>query len=180
MEIDNWVAIALLGKARGIRGEITAIPLSTRLDRYDNLTEVYLFGDGRCYQVEETWWHDARLIFKFQGIDTRNDAERLQGAEVRVPFSERVELDPGEYFEVDLVGCTVYRKSDGATLGMVRALADGGGAAGLLELDNGLLVPFVRAILVEIDPAAKRIVANLPEGLEELNRPAGPAAEKPK
>ncbi len=169
METEQWVAIALLGKARGIRGEVTAIPLSSRLDRYDDLTEVYLFGDGRRYQVEKTWWHDARLIFKFQGIDTRNDAETLQGLEVRVPFSARVELDPGEYFEVDLVGCTVYRKSDGAALGVVRSLADGGGAAGLLELDNGLLIPFARAILVEIDPAAKRIVADLPEGLEEVN-----------
>jgi ribosomal 30S subunit maturation factor RimM len=39
----------------------------------------------------------------------------------------------------------------------------------LLVVDNGLLIPFVRAICVEIDPAARRIAVELPEGLKDLN-----------
>jgi 16S rRNA processing protein RimM len=47
---------------------------------------------------------------------------------------------------------------------------DAGGGNGLLVIDGDLLVPFARAICVEIDPAAKRIAVNLPAGLQELNR----------
>jgi hypothetical protein len=32
------------------------------------------------------------------------------------------------------------------------------------------LIPFARSICVEIDPAAKRVIVELPEGLEDLNR----------
>ena len=42
--------------------------------------------------------------------------------------------------------------------------------AGLLVVEGGLLIPFARSICVEIDPAAKRIAVELPEGLKELNR----------
>jgi ribosomal 30S subunit maturation factor RimM len=34
-----------------------------------------------------------------------------------------------------------------------------------------LMIPFARAICVEIDPAARRIAVELPEGLKDLNRP---------
>jgi ribosomal 30S subunit maturation factor RimM len=53
-------------------------------------------------------------------------------------------------------------------LGKVSSFEDGG-AAGLLELEGGLLIPFVRSICVAIEPQARRIVVELPEGLKELN-----------
>ena len=44
----------------------------------------------------------------------------------------------------------------------------------LLEVQSAeggeILVPFARSICVSIDPAAKRIIVELPEGLEDLNR----------
>ena len=41
----------------------------------------------------------------------------------------------------------------------------------LSQHGGGLLIPFARAICVEIDTQAKRILVNLPEGLKDLNRP---------
>jgi 16S rRNA processing protein RimM len=158
-----------LGKTRGNRGEITALSLSSKSERFENLREVYLFGDGRQYEVESAWFHDRTLIFKFRGVDSISDAATLTGAEVRVPFSERVALDPGEFFESDIVGCEVVDRRTGRSLGHVRNWLDGGGA-GLLEVGD-LLIPFARSICVEIDPAARRIAVELPEGLEDLNRP---------
>ena len=59
-------------------------------------------------------------------------------------------------------------RGTGESLGRVAALQDGGGA-GLLEVGD-LLIPFSKAICVEIDPAAKRITVELPAGLKDLNR----------
>jgi 16S rRNA processing protein RimM len=168
----EWVAIALLGKTRGNRGEITALALSSKPERYESLREVYLVGeDDRTvrYEVENTWFHDGTLIFKFRGVDTISDAEPLSGAEVRVPFSERVALDPGEYFESDILGCEVVDRRTGQSLGRVDAWDDGGGG-GILVVGE-LMIPFARQICVEIDPAAKRITVDLPEGLKDVNRP---------
>jgi len=171
----GWVAVALLGKFRGNRGEVTALALSDKLERYESLREVYLFGPGesgasRRYEVESTWFHNGTLIFKFQGVDTISDAEPLAGAEVRVPMSERAPLEPGEFFQSDLVGCEVVDRRTGESIGRVTGWDDGGGN-GLLVVDGNLLVPFARSICVSIDPTAKRIAVELPEGLKDLNHP---------
>jgi 16S rRNA processing protein RimM len=170
----GWVTIALLGKARGNRGEVTAVVLSSRPERYQDLQEVFLFGPGlpeagEKREIEEAWFHLQTLVFKFRGIDTISDAEALYGVEVRVPASQRISLDEGEYFESDLIGCEVVDRQTGESLGKVGAWDDGGGS-GLLVVGD-LLIPFARSICVEINPAEKRIAVELPEGLKDLNRP---------
>lgn len=166
---DAWVTVARLGKARGIRGEITALPLSDRPERFESLGLVYLCGAGapRPIEVERTWFHNRTLIFKFQGVDTMSDAELLSGMEVRVPLEERVPAEPGEYFQSDLIGCEVVDRTSGASLGRVEDWQDGGGC-GLLVVTGGMMIPFARAICVEIDVARRRIAVELPEGLREL------------
>ena len=86
------------------------------------------------------------------------------------PASART-LDEGEYFQSDLIGCEVVDRRTGESMGRVTAWDEGGGASGLLVVDGQLLIPFARSICVEIDPAAKRIAVELPEGLKDLNRP---------
>ena len=166
MEAQDWVTVAVLGRTRGNRGEITAMSLSGGVERFRELGEVYV-GETEL-RIEDAWEHDGRLILKFQGIDSIAAAEELQGAEVRIARQRRAALPEGEFYQSDLVGCEVF-DPQGGRLGEVAAWREGGGS-GLLELDNGLLIPFARAICVEIDPAARRIVARLPQGLRELNQ----------
>jgi 16S rRNA processing protein RimM len=147
--------------------------LSSKPERYQSLKEVFLLAPGAAgaekYEIESTWFHGGTLVFKFRGVDTISDAELLYGREVRIPASERTALDEGEYFQDDLIGCEVVDRRTGQLLGRVTAWDDGGGS-GLLVVDDHLLVPFARSICVEIDPAAKRIAVELPEGLKDLNR----------
>ncbi|MGI8988301.1 MAG: ribosome maturation factor RimM [Bryobacteraceae bacterium] len=168
--MSEWVAIAVLGRVRGNRGELTAVALSDKPERFRNLGAVTLFRDGgeTRVEVESVWHHVDRLIFKFRGVDSISDAEPLEGSEVRVPMEERVALEPGEYFQSDLVGCQVRDRFSGEPLGQVTAWRDGGGT-GLLEVDGNLLIPFARAICISIDVAGRAILVDLPEGLKELN-----------
>jgi len=167
----QWVTVAVLGKTRGNRGEVTATAFSSKPERYQQLLEVYLFGtSGERFEVESTWFHQGTLIFKFRGVDSISDAESLCGMEVRVPLSQRTPLEPDEFFQSDLIGCEVIDRHTGESLGRVSDWQDSGGS-GLLVVGNDLLIPFARAICVEIDPAAKRIAVELPEGLRDLNRP---------
>jgi 16S rRNA processing protein RimM len=175
----GWVAVAQIGKTRGNRGEVTAVALSSKPERYQSLQEVFLFasggsvgsaGGGEKYEIETTWFHLGTLVFKFRGVDSISDAEALYGREVRIPASQRMALDEGEYFQSDLIGCEVVDRQSGDSIGRVTAWDDGGGT-GLLVVDGNLLIPFARSICVEIDPAGKRIAVELPVGLKDLNRP---------
>lgn len=163
-----WVSVAVLGRPRGNRGEVTAESLSSQPDRFARLKTVHLpdLGD---YEVEEVWDHAGTLVFKFRGIDSISDAEKLRGCEVQVPRSERIELEPGEYFHSDLIGCEVRERASGRVVGRVTNFEEYGGPP-LIEIDGGrVLIPFVKAICVDIRPEEKLILADLPEGLEGLH-----------
>jgi 16S rRNA processing protein RimM len=162
----DWVAVAALGRPRGNRGELTAISLSSKPERFAKLRTVRLVGDSALYDVEEVWEHAGELVFKFKGIDSISDAEKLRGAEVQIPRAERVELEPGEYFHSDLIGCEVRERTSGRVVGKVTNFEEYGGPP-LLEVDGGrVLIPFVKAICVDIRPDEKLIQVELPEGLE--------------
>lgn len=172
--MSEWVTLALLGKARGVRGEMFALPLTSNPERFEQLTAAYLTPDEVKtapvrYEMESAWWHDARLIVKFRGIDSMTDAEKFRGWQMCVPLAERAPLEPGEYYFDDLVGCAVIDRKSGGQLGTVTSWSELGGAA-MLEVDRDWLMPFVKPICVEIDVAGRRIVADLPEGLREVNQ----------
>ena len=164
----GWVSIAVLGRPRGNRGEVTAESLSSQPERFSQLGEVRLTSDGNFYHVDEVWDHGGVLVFKFRGVDSITDAEKLRGAEVQVPMAERISLEPGEYFQSDVIGCEVRERGTGRLVGHVTRFEECGGPP-LLEIDGGrLLVPFVKAICVDIRPELKRIEVELPAGLEDL------------
>ena len=122
-------------------------------------------------EVERTWLHGEHVIFKFKGVDTISDAERLAGADVLIPLEDRPAAEPGEYYRADLLGCEVF-DDEGRLLGVVADWQETGGTP-LVEVcspeGKELLIPFAKSIFTRIDPAAKRIEVNLPEGLLDLN-----------
>ena len=132
----------------------------------------------------------GRIVLRFAGIDSIEQAAPLAGFEVLVPLAERTPLDPGAAYISDLIGCTVFDR--GQPLGAVAAVhfpttpdsarrLDAAAPLLVLATPSGdeLLVPFARAFLVELDPAAKSIRMALPEGLAEINlQPNRAAPEK--
>ena len=147
--------------------------MSDDRDRLQSLKTVYLAGVA--YEVEAVWYHKEQPIFKFRGVDSISDGEKLAGADVCVPRSERAKLPEGEFYFSDLVGCGMVDDATGEPLGTVSGWQElGGGGLVLLEVDEGrggdpMLVPYANAVLKKIDVAAREIRVALPEGLRELN-----------
>jgi len=155
---------------------VAGTPLCGGPERFDVVREVTLFpaagGEPRAVEIESVWQHRGVLIFKFRGIDSISDAEAVERCEVRIPLEQRAAAPEGEFFHSELVGCDVLERATGERLGVVKDLKEYGGPP-LLEVERGadrepLLVPFARAICVDIDPARRRIVVDLPEGLKDL------------
>lgn len=120
------------------------------------------------HKLEEVWQHQARLVFKFDGVDSMNDAEAFRGWQVAVSAAERAPLEEGAFYYSDLIGCQMVDAESGQPIGKVIGFLENSGT-GLLEVEGNLLVPYVKNILVEISPEKKLIRATLPEGLRELN-----------
>jgi 16S rRNA processing protein RimM len=173
-EAPEQVTIAVLGRPRGNRGELTASCLSSKPERFAELKSVILSGGDaaiaeKSFGIEKVWDHGGTLILKFAGVDSISDAEKLRGAEVRIPKTDRVALEPGEFFHSDLVGCAVRDHVSDRLVGHVTGWEEYGGPA-LLEIDDGrLLIPFVAAICTDIRPDERVLRVDLPEGLEGLN-----------
>ncbi len=163
--MTDRVTVAALKRPRGNKGELSAVSLTMRPERFDDLDEVVLLPSGRTIAVEDVWWHGDTPIFKFAGIDTISDAEPLSGQDVTIDPSERIELAEGEYFFSDLMGCEVWE--NGERLGVVDDYLETGGPL-LLEV-GPIMIPFVPEICHTVDIAAKRIDVTLPEGLRDLN-----------
>lgn len=160
------MTLAIIERARGVRGEVTADPLGSRPERFEEIQNTFLVSPNEVAKpvdIEKVWMHDGRLVFKFGGVETRDDAEALRGLELRIPLSDRPPAPEGTYYQSDLVGCEVV-EINGNRLGVVTGWQDYG-AAGLLEVGE-LMIPFARSICIEVDMAARRIVVALPEGLK--------------
>jgi 16S rRNA processing protein RimM len=123
-------------------------------------------ADGRLLVVEGTRIHRGdRLLVKFEGIDSRNAAELLRGP-VYVHENQRRELEAGQYWQHELVGCRVLTVA-GNEVGQISGVV-GGPAQDLLSVDRGgatVLVPLVKAIVVDVDIDARRVTIAPPAGL---------------
>ena len=101
------------------------------------------------------------LIAQFDPVRTREAVQAWKGARLSVRRSAFPPLDDDEYYWSDLVGCSVVNL-DGHPLGAVTAVLDLG-ADPLLQIDGGLLVPFIEAYVQTVDTAGRRIVVDWSE-----------------
>ena len=164
--------VAEITRPRGIRGELIAQPQTDVPGRMENLKRAHARladGSDTAVEIEEVWPHNENWILKFAGVDSIAAAERFRGADLWIPESERGALPEGDFFESDLIGCTVVDKATGRPLGPVEGFEYYGGPP-LMELSLGArpaLIPFVKS-LCQVDLAARTIHVDVPEGLLDL------------
>ena len=170
--MEALVAIAKIVRPRGLRGELVADVLTDFPDRFENLEKVVAVqpdGTRRDLKIEDLWFQKNRIVIRFAGFDSIEQAETLRNTEICVPESESVELDEDEYFDWDLQGCEV-RTIEGERIGTVREVMRTGGTENLVVDGDGreYLIPFAGSICTEVDIENKLIRVDLPEGLLEF------------
>jgi 16S rRNA processing protein RimM len=102
--------------------------------------------------------HGGLVVASCDDVPDRDAAQALTGATVLVPRSSFPTAGDGEYYWVDLIGCSVVNR-DGASLGIVADLLDTGAHSVLRVLAGEVerLIPFVAAYVDDVNLAQRRI-----------------------
>jgi 16S rRNA processing protein RimM len=166
-------AVGRIARAHGNRGQVILnIETDFPEERFRPGAELFIERNGSVEPLTLTsvrFQHD-RPVVSIAGVETMNAAEALAGHELRVPADRLRELPAGTFYRHDLVGCRVETET-GEMVGVV-AEVEGTlvGSRLVVSAPTGeVLIPLASAICTTIDPAAKRIVIDPPEGLLELN-----------
>ena len=172
-ESDDVIVVARIVKVRGLRGEVVADLLTDFPDRFKDLKSLIGIssgGDKRSLQIEEHWFHGQRLVLKFAGFDSIDEAKELIGLDLAVPAEDRIELPGDSFYEWELISSRV-ETIDGQHVGEVREIMRTGGVEMLSVVDESgrdRLIPMAADIVVDIDKDKKLIRIDPPEGLLEL------------
>jgi 16S rRNA processing protein RimM len=166
------LVIGRIVRPHGIRGEVVVdVRTDEPAQRFAVGSVLVTDPPGSSLTVEAARPHQGRLIVSFDGVPDRDVADGLRGRvlyvdSADVPSSE----DPDEFSDHELVGLAAV-SPEGERLGEVERV-EHAPASDLLVLrrpDGGTaLVPFVKAIVPEVDLAGGRVVLTPPEGLLEL------------
>jgi 16S rRNA processing protein RimM len=130
---------------------------------------------GKLLTVREFRWMNSHPVAFFDGVEDRSAAEELIRAILWIDEdAQAASAEEDAWFDHQLVGLDVVR--DGTVIGRV-ARIEHLPAQDLLIVrvgDDEVLVPFVKAIVPEVDVPGGRVVVTPPPGLfEELPDDAG-------
>src|SRR3954470_11276334 len=143
---QEFITIARVVKTQGRHGEVAAELHTDFPEKFAERKKLFALdvaGERRELRLEEHWLHKSYVVFKFQGVESINDAESLIGSEIQVPREQRAEIESGAAYVSDLVGCAVF--DHGRAIGSVKDVQFGAGEAPLLVVSEGtkeLLIPF--------------------------------------
>jgi 16S rRNA processing protein RimM len=161
------LVVGRIGKPHGIRGEVTVDVRTDEPERryVDGVRLAATPPKGSAFPhrhltVARTRWHQGVLLVTFAELADRNEAEAARGVVLRadVPLDETPE-DPEEFYDHQLVGLAAY-DVDGTHLGEVAGVVHGAQDLLRVKTPGGHegLVPFVAALVPEVDIEAGRVV----------------------
>jgi 16S rRNA processing protein RimM len=160
--------VGVIERAHGLGGEV-AVELRTDEPERRFAPGQVLRDEGgtRLFTVRSVRDHSGRLLVRFAELVDRGDAEAVRGTllVVAVQPDERP-ADPGEFYDRQLIGLQATTP-DGAEIGKVASVLHLP-AQDLLEIDTDAgprLVPFVEALVPDVDLEAGRLTVTDVEGL---------------
>lgn len=156
--------VGRIGGLFGIRGELKCDPTSAGRSVFMRGAEFRCERDGTSHTVRIATMreHKGRLLITLHGVTDATAAQAYTNATL-FASRDRIELEPGEYLDVDLVGCDVCDATSGRHYGPVERVEHYPSSDMLVV--EGRMVPMVKAFIVSIDIARKRIVVDVPRGL---------------
>lgn len=171
MQEDEFVVVGLIGRTRGIHGEIYVIPDTDFPDRFVGLSEIYINNRGSWEKIklESSSMISGRPVVRFKNITTPEDAARYTNRRLAVLESEMVVLPEGSHYIYDLIGCSVVEENTDKLLGTIENVEKyPANDVYVIKMPDGkkVLFPAIKHFVKRIDIAERRIIVD-PAGFPE-------------
>ena len=176
--MTETIVVGRIGKPHGVKGEVSVEPRTDEPDRRFAAGAQLKTQNKRpdsehrapvpsILTVAGTRWHSGRLLVRFEEITDRDGAEQARGTLLAIPLDpDERPADPDEFYDHQLVGLSVVT-TDGRAVGELREIVHGSAQDLLVITTEGpdVLVPFVSALVPEVDVPGRRIVVEDRPGL---------------
>ena len=146
--------VARIGKAHGLKGELSVRLISNVSERVESGSVLYL-QDERKMVVKSSKQHKQHHLVLFEGVESRTAADALVG---ELLFGLPIN-DPEIMWAHELIGSSVS-DGDGTTIGEVVAI-ETNPASDLLVLKGGAMIP----LTFVVDQKDRMIQVDIPHGL---------------
>ncbi len=163
----RYLAVGRILRPWGVRGDLKVKILTEDPARFEWLETVYVGPLFVPHRVERARLHGGAVLLKLTGCDDCNAAEAFRGLLIQVDIRDALPLKEGEYWVHQIVGLQVHTP-EGDLLGVVQeVLETGANDVYVVRARSGreVLIPALESVVLEIDPAAGRMVVQLPDGL---------------
>lgn len=155
---DDLVVMARIAAPWGVKGWFKVQPFSELDDALADYADWWVrsrSGTWDICKVEAFQPHGNQMVAKLVGVNDRDAAFALRGAEIAVPRSSLPRAGDNEYYWSDLIGLEV-RNLQNQTLGHIREMLEAGAHDVMVvsrdtEQSSDLLIPFVGAVVQAVD-----------------------------
>ena len=144
-ELSKYLEAGKIANTHGVRGDVVIDSLCDSPKILAALKALYIKKQGEyvAMEVSRSVVHGGRVLTRFVGIDTLDDAMQYKGKTVYAA-REDLSIDDDQVFIADLIGLAVYNTEGGELIGKISDVVNYG-YNDILEIDRGegklVLVP---------------------------------------
>jgi len=170
--MERWFNVGKIVNTHGIRGEVRVISKTDFADeRYKVGNTLYLFREKHKEPLELTIashrTHKNFNLLTFEGYHNVNDVEPFRDGILKINESQLTDLDEGEFYFHEIIGCTVYTDTEEEVGTISEILTPGANDVWVVKGPKGkdVLIPYIEHIVKEVDITNKKVIITPMEGL---------------
>jgi 16S rRNA processing protein RimM len=151
--------IAQVLSAHGIRGELRCrVVTDFPKQRFRRGRTVLIRGAPHVIQAARL--QASVVLLKLEDVADRTAAEAFRGADVEVPATDTLPLPRGQFYWHQVIGLRVEDATTNESLGVIADILEtGANDVYIVHGERGeILVPAIKDVVREIDPAAGRML----------------------
>lgn len=146
----------------GLRGEVEVAIESDHPGRFA-VGSVVLSANDMCpLTVRTARRNRGRMVISFDEVTDRTGAEELKGTELVVTTENARPLESDEYWDHDLIGCTVHTV-DGVQVGRVTDVLHSAANDVLVVMgEREHLIPLIGSVVKTVEPGHRITIEPMP------------------
>lgn len=169
--MEKWFNVGKIVNTHGIKGEVRVISRTDFAEeRYQVGNTLYLFRENQeplKLTIASHRTHKNFNLLTFEGYHNVNDVEAFRDGILKITESQLTNLDEGEFYFHEIIGCVVYT-DEGEEIGSIKEiLTPGANDVWVVKGPRGkdILIPYIEQIVKKVDIQNQKVIITPMEGL---------------